>query len=122
VAPRCRQQLGMHALLSSPFPLPQVPTCVFTPMEYACVGMSEEAAIAQYGEESVEVRWASRGIGGWDREWPRSRVINKLHWPRVCVCPGVPPAVRYLGERSRPSVERGWVGCTGGAVDIVQRV
>jgi len=33
----------------------KVPTCVFTPMEYACVGMSEEAAIAQYGEESVEV-------------------------------------------------------------------
>lgn len=33
----------------------QVPTTVFTPLEYGCVGLSEEEAIAKYGEENLEV-------------------------------------------------------------------
>ena len=32
-----------------------VPTTVFTPLEYGCVGLTEEAAIAAYGDENVEV-------------------------------------------------------------------
>ena len=32
-----------------------VPTTVFTPIEYGSVGLGEEDAIAQYGEENVEV-------------------------------------------------------------------
>ncbi|CAK8676960.1 thioredoxin reductase 2, mitochondrial-like [Clavelina lepadiformis] len=32
-----------------------VPTTVFTPLEYGCIGMSEEAAIAEYGIDNVEV-------------------------------------------------------------------
>ncbi|KAL5266697.1 hypothetical protein ACHWQZ_G003913 [Mnemiopsis leidyi] len=32
-----------------------VPTTVFTPLEYGSVGLSEDAAIAKYGEENVEV-------------------------------------------------------------------
>ena len=32
-----------------------VPTTVFTPLEYGCVGLTEEAAIAAYGEANVEV-------------------------------------------------------------------
>ena len=32
-----------------------VPTTVFTPQEYGCIGMSEEQAIEMYGEENVEV-------------------------------------------------------------------
>jgi len=32
-----------------------VPTTVFTPYEYGCVGLSEEEAIAKYGEDNVEV-------------------------------------------------------------------
>lgn len=32
-----------------------VPTCVFTPSEYACVGLSEEKAINKYGDENIEV-------------------------------------------------------------------
>ena len=32
-----------------------VPTTVFTPLEYGCIGMSEELAIETYGEENVEV-------------------------------------------------------------------
>lgn len=33
----------------------EVPTTVFTPLEYGCVGLSEEAAIAKYGADAVEV-------------------------------------------------------------------
>ena len=32
-----------------------VPTTVFTPLEYGCIGMSEELAIETYGEANVEV-------------------------------------------------------------------
>lgn len=33
----------------------KVPTTVFTPLEYACVGLSEEKALETYGEDNVEV-------------------------------------------------------------------
>ncbi len=33
----------------------EVPTTVFTPLEYGCVGMSEELAIETYGQERLEV-------------------------------------------------------------------
>lgn len=33
----------------------QVPTTVFTPLEYGCVGLSEEEAVTRHGEEHVEV-------------------------------------------------------------------
>ncbi|RYG65651.1 FAD-binding protein, partial [archaeon] len=32
-----------------------VPTTIFTPMEYGCVGLTEEEAIAKYGEGDIEV-------------------------------------------------------------------
>ena len=32
-----------------------VPTTVFTPLEYGCCGLSEEGAITKYGEENIEV-------------------------------------------------------------------
>jgi len=32
-----------------------VPTTVFTPIEYGCCGLSEENAIAKYGEDNIEV-------------------------------------------------------------------
>eukprot|EP00002_Diphylleia_rotans_P005489 TRINITY_DN1463_c0_g1_i6.p1 TRINITY_DN1463_c0_g1~~TRINITY_DN1463_c0_g1_i6.p1 ORF type:complete len:573 (+),score=111.19 TRINITY_DN1463_c0_g1_i6:101-1819(+) len=32
-----------------------IPTVVFTPMEYGCIGLSEEAAIARFGAENIEV-------------------------------------------------------------------
>lgn len=32
-----------------------VATTVFSPTEYGCVGLSEEAAIAKFGEDNVEV-------------------------------------------------------------------
>lgn len=49
-------------LIFSPFPLvcPRLSRQVFTPFEYGCVGYTEEAAIAKYGEENIETcpRWA----------------------------------------------------------------
>lgn len=32
----------------------EVPTTVFTPLEYGCVGLSEEAAAAKYGKDNIE--------------------------------------------------------------------
>ena len=34
----------------------QIPTTVYTPLEYGACGMAEEDAIAKYGEKGVEVR------------------------------------------------------------------
>lgn len=51
------------AALSDPLALAMdygtVPTTVFTPMEYGCVGLSEEAAEAVYGSEGIEVYHAA---------------------------------------------------------------
>uniref|UniRef100_A0A914XA24 thioredoxin-disulfide reductase (NADPH) n=1 Tax=Plectus sambesii TaxID=2011161 RepID=A0A914XA24_9BILA len=33
----------------------QIPTTVFTPLEYGCCGLSEEAAFEYYGEENIDV-------------------------------------------------------------------
>lgn len=32
-----------------------VATTIFTPLEYGCVGMSEDTAIQKYGEKKIEV-------------------------------------------------------------------
>lgn len=36
-----------------------VPTTVFTPLEYGCIGLSEEDAIKKYGDENIEVYHSS---------------------------------------------------------------
>ena len=41
--------------ISDSRPTFQVPTTVFTPLEYGCVGLSEEEAVALHGQEHVEV-------------------------------------------------------------------
>lgn len=33
-----------------------IPTTIFTPLEYACCGLSEEDAFEKYGEENIEVK------------------------------------------------------------------
>ena len=53
-----------------------VPTTVFTPIEYSCVGLNEERATEMLGEDKLEVGPGSRraeddedyaeGIGGWE--------------------------------------------------------
>jgi pyruvate/2-oxoglutarate dehydrogenase complex dihydrolipoamide dehydrogenase (E3) component len=32
-----------------------VPTTVFTPLEYGCIGYSEEEALEKFGSENIEV-------------------------------------------------------------------
>jgi len=39
----------------TPMDYTNVATTVFTPLEYGCVGMSEEQAIKQYGDDNIEV-------------------------------------------------------------------
>lgn len=47
---------GQHTeSISDSRPTFQVPTTVFTPLEYGCVGLSEEEAVALHGQEHVEV-------------------------------------------------------------------
>lgn len=41
--------------ISDSRPTFQVPTTVFTPLEYGCVGLSEEEAVALHGQEHIEV-------------------------------------------------------------------
>lgn len=40
-----------------------VPTTVFTPLEYGCCGLSEEKALEMYGPENIEVSPSCDGIG-----------------------------------------------------------
>jgi len=57
-------------------------TTVFTPLEYGCCGMSEEDAIAQYGEEDVEVYHTNF----WPLEWTVAhRPENSCYAKLVCV-------------------------------------
>lgn len=46
-------------------PVFQVPTTVFTPLEYGSVGLSEEEAVRRHGEDGIEVE-----LGDWE---PRDR-------------------------------------------------
>jgi thioredoxin reductase (NADPH) len=57
-----------------------IPTTVFTPIEYGTVGLSEEAAIAKYGPENVEVylyEWPSLERAAVHREKPVHRRIDE---------------------------------------------
>lgn len=60
-----------------------VPTTVFTPLEYGCVGYSEEDAVAKYGADNIEVRErgraCARGAGA---------VRPKGRWPSAIAGPG----------------------------------
>jgi hypothetical protein len=84
--------------------LPQVPTTVFTPIEYGCVGLSEEAAIATFGEENVEtflstftpLEWkipeershdtVLAKVGGWVLRDRSVAVADACRVPRVVHC------------------------------------
>ena len=59
-----------------------VATTVFTPLEYGCCGLSEEDAIAQYGEEDIEVYHS----GFWPLEHTVAhRPENDCYAKLVCV-------------------------------------
>jgi thioredoxin reductase (NADPH) len=56
VAIRAGEYLARRLVKGSSELLPYqfVPTTVFTPVEYGCVGLSEEAAIGLYGQDNIE--------------------------------------------------------------------
>lgn len=45
----------MYANSKETFDYANIPTTVFTPNEYGCVGLSEEDALKKYGEQNIEV-------------------------------------------------------------------
>uniref|UniRef100_A0A8C5MKS3 Thioredoxin reductase 1, cytoplasmic n=1 Tax=Leptobrachium leishanense TaxID=445787 RepID=A0A8C5MKS3_9ANUR len=58
-----------------------VPTTVFTPLEYGACGLSEENAIAKYGEENIEVYHSYF----WPLEWTvPARDNNKCYAKIIC--------------------------------------
>lgn len=67
--------LGDPRGLSDSRPTFQVPTTVFTPLEYGCVGLSEEEAVALHGQEHVEVGdYQQEGLDG------RSPQSSSMRW------------------------------------------
>ncbi|XP_069486010.1 thioredoxin reductase 1, cytoplasmic isoform X2 [Ambystoma mexicanum] len=58
-----------------------VPTTVFTPMEYGACGLSEESALKKYGEDSIEVYHSYF----WPLEWTvPARDNNKCYAKVIC--------------------------------------
>ncbi|XP_040611096.1 thioredoxin reductase 1, cytoplasmic isoform X1 [Mesocricetus auratus] len=58
-----------------------VPTTVFTPLEYGCCGLSEEKAVERFGEENIEVYHSFF----WPLEWTvPSRDNNKCYAKVIC--------------------------------------
>ncbi|XP_075810279.1 thioredoxin reductase 1, cytoplasmic isoform X1 [Microtus pennsylvanicus] len=58
-----------------------VPTTVFTPLEYGCCGLPEEKAIEKFGEENIEVYHSFF----WPLEWTvPSRDNNKCYAKIIC--------------------------------------
>lgn len=55
VTQKMQFQTGGSKGISDSRPTFQVPTTVFTPLEYGCVGLSEEEAVTLHGQEHVEV-------------------------------------------------------------------
>ncbi len=41
----------------------QVATTVFTPLEYGCVGLSEEEAEKRHGKDQIEVKYSNFTVG-----------------------------------------------------------
>lgn len=69
----------------------QVPTTVFTPLEYGCVGLSEEAAVQCYGSDNIEV-WKHFWFYSWCQSCTMKRqkfhsCIRQNFWsPKYYVC------------------------------------
>ncbi|XP_071584690.1 thioredoxin reductase 1, cytoplasmic isoform X1 [Heliangelus exortis] len=68
-----------------------VPTTVFTPLEYGACGYSEEAAMEKFGEENIEVYHSHF----WPLEWTvPSRDNNKCYAKIIC---NIPDNERVIG-------------------------
>ncbi len=59
-----------------------VPTTVFTPIEYGAIGYSEEDAISKYGEDDIEVYHTNY----WPLEWTVAERENDACYAKlICV-------------------------------------
>ena len=74
-----RRLCGVSSMLTD---YVNVCTTVFTPLEYGCCGLSEEDAIAQYGEDNIEVYHQNF----WPLEWTVAhRPENACYLKLVCI-------------------------------------
>lgn len=60
-----RQRRTLEMLVCSQCDYVNVPTTVFTPMEYGACGLSEERAVGLYGQENIEVTCTHEQLLGW---------------------------------------------------------
>jgi thioredoxin reductase (NADPH) len=68
-----------------------VPTTVFTPIEYGCVGLSEEDAIAKYGEAALDVYHTKFN----PLEWAFDKTIERTSYVKVIVEKATDKVVGY---------------------------
>jgi len=86
-----RRKFGDAALAAqSKFNWDLIPTTVFTPAEYGCVGLSEEQAVKKYGENDVEVylwEWTTLEHAASAREkHPKARADqDDIYLPPTCL-------------------------------------
>lgn len=66
-----------------------VPTTIFTPLEYSCVGLSEEDAVKAYGADNIEVYHQHFTPTEWT---VAQRPKNKCYVKAICL---IPEKVRY---------------------------
>nr|BAO53981.1 NADPH-dependent thioredoxin reductase [Euglena gracilis] len=79
-----------------------VPTAVFTPFEYGCVGYTEEAAIAKYGEENIETylfEFASLELGAAHRSKVPARRADEFDDALPLPCLSKLVCLKPEGER-----------------------
>ena len=71
-----------------------VPTTVYTPLEYGMVGWAEEAAIAEFGEDNVEVYHQYLKPLEWKLTYPRRSTCNCY---AKLICHKMPGCERVIG-------------------------
>ena len=75
-----------------------IPTTVFTPLEYGAIGLSEEAAIALYGDDNIEVYHSSFEPLEWSPLRQSSRQVERPRYACYVklVC-HIPDSLRIIG-------------------------
>uniref|UniRef100_A0A4W5R8J0 Thioredoxin reductase 1, cytoplasmic n=1 Tax=Hucho hucho TaxID=62062 RepID=A0A4W5R8J0_9TELE len=100
-----RRLYGEHSTTVRRQGLGNVPTVLFTPMEYSTCGLSEENAILKFGEDNVEVNHSYY----WPLEWmvPR-RDKNSCYAKVICHIPDQLGVSFHVMGPSRGEVSQGF--------------
>ncbi|KAF4527392.1 hypothetical protein B566_EDAN016097 [Ephemera danica] len=96
------KEMRLYANSKEMVSLQNVPTTVFTPLEYGCVGLSEEAAIEKYGADNIEVYHTH--FQPLEYELPKKE-INMSYAKLICNKLDDMAAVSVEGHGSMPSTQ-----------------